>query len=215
MRIKCIVQLVLLSILIIGIASCVPILCKSKDIVDDAISNAKSTNNMTWTQAAELFKDGTVINPEVTNLKSQYGKILDIKLNEEQKFKVIGYSTIPAKNCVGKNTIRLNETLSKSITTEYTIDGNVQVEADLLTMISAGIGVQFGLTRGTTMQRSFFFEVDVMPNTNNEYKIVWKEIWQSGRIEVSKKNGEKEIIPFEIKSGIQYELNSVKELKCN
>ncbi|NUO01109.1 MAG: hypothetical protein HUU01_10900 [Saprospiraceae bacterium] len=152
--------------------------------------------------------------PDVQDIISTYGKIQKVELTNKQVSNIVGYSIIPAKNCIGKNTIRINETFTKSITTEFNIGGSAQLETPAIQLISIGIGMQFGITKGTTIERSLSFEVDVNPNSNTEYKLAWKEIWQSGIVTIEKTGGKIETIPFEIKSGIEYQIFEVKELNC-
>lgn len=80
---------------------------------------------------------------------------------------------------------------------------------------TGALSLQLGYTKGTTMTRSFFFEVDVQPHSNSEYNIVWKEVWQEGEVLIQNTAGATQNIPFEIKSEIRYEIASVKVLKCN
>lgn len=161
-----------------------------------------------------LIEDNGKTKSEVQDIISSYGKIQKIELTNKQVSNIVGYSTIPAKNCVGKNTITINETFTKSITTEYNIGGNAQLEASAISLVSLGLGVQFGVTKGSIVERSLSFEVAASPNTNTEYKIAWKEIWQSGIVTLENKTGEIELIPFEIKSGIEYQVYEIKEHNC-
>lgn len=195
--------------------------CYTRNDKGKLVHSKGYVNAIVWV-SKKLFEDKInkrntpeIIFDETIQLEGADVKILSIDIIDKKIYKIIGYSRIPADNCVGNNIIRLSETLSRSTTTEFSIGGSVGIDAELSNLLSGALSLQLGYTKGTTIERSFVFEVEVKPSTNTEYNIVWKEVWQKGEMSIQNSEGKIQKIPFEIKSEIGYERGLTKVLKCN
>jgi hypothetical protein len=142
------------------------------------------------------------------------GEIVDVALDGDRTEKIVGYSEIPARNCAGSNLIKLTETISRSVSRDFTIGGKADVTAGVAQLAQAAVGTHFSIRLGEEVTRSFQFQVEALPHTNTVYSIVWKEVWRSGHVTIRTTAGETVRVPFNLKEALEYEQDSADDVGC-
>ncbi len=154
------------------------------------------------------------INPSLPHIEDSKEQEISIKLEKKPSYKIIGFSKILAKNCVGSKSIHIKDSTRKAFNKGYQIDSSSEINYNLA-LLEGKISAKYNLNETKTVERRIEIDVEAAPKTNTMYEYAWKEVWYNGYI-VLKNDNDKELkIPFSLKDNLEYDQTSAIDIGCS
>ncbi len=91
---------------------------------------------------------------------------------------------------------------------------NTKLTAGVEQFIVAALEVQYQVKNGTEIHKTGTIEIEAKPGTNQEYRILWKEVWVEGKIILKNSNEESMEIPYSIRRSLQSAIDNPVDLGC-
>jgi hypothetical protein len=112
-------------------------------------------------------------------------------------------------NCNGDAPISETQERAYSTTTELSFGIGINVEANVLTAIKAGIQAEMGISLGDTLAFSKGIEITANPGTRVSRQIDWYDLWQMGDAVIGEQR-----IPFKVRTGIDASISDETAENC-
>lgn len=126
---------------------------------------------------------------------------------------------IPFNNCGGSENSTFTRTVSQSFIYKYQLETTASVSADLglpanLPKIILQLQGRYGFEQNQIGEVSETVSLGAAPGTNQVYTIVWKEVWETGTMEIMHGTS-RSLIPYKIKKNLISGIEDSKKIACN
>ncbi len=135
--------------------------------------------------------------------------IVELGVNAE----IIDSEKIPLYNCNNASDYQLEVQRSRQVQHQISVEG--QLQSGIGQIINIGLQGHYGIENGQSEERSYTVHLTAPANSWVEYTIEWRYVWREGEIRVDSPDGSKQIYPYRVRSGIEFNISNIITKDCN
>ncbi len=158
-------------------------------------SEPTTNSNLESTQPAEVIGEPAL-------------DILD--LGDEAE--LVESETIPLFNCNNRTEYQLAVERSRRIEHLVLITG--QFDAGLQEIAVLKLQGQYGIQSGNAEDRKYTVHLTAPANSWVEYTIHWRYLWRVGELTMTMSDGNKQTLPYRVRSGMEFSIVNIEQKDC-
>ncbi len=164
-----------------------------------------------------LFRNNSVVANYLTDDTQIAPSNVDIKnINYDPNIQeiIVNRLTVPMNNCGGNAIVSQNYTQSQTLIHEYHADigAGISIPVGSWIKVIPELQANFGYEQGQIETKTLEYNMATDPGTNVTYVITWKEIWETGSVDLL--SGTDTVsFPFRARTDLVYQIDS-EDLPC-